>query len=116
MSEAAKRIREINTLLQPTWSELNHAAALAMEVLADLDTLRTENAKLREALAPLVRIADAYDDNALDDEARKTWGLNDEHINDTPPEQIELYSGRGGRHLLSLADCLKARTTLGGNQ
>ncbi len=65
-----------------------------------------------EALAPLVRIADAYDANELDDEARKTWGKDDEHHNDTPPERVGLYSGRGGRQLLTLADCLKARDVL----
>lgn len=63
----------------------------------------------RRALAPLVAIADAYDANALDDEARKWWGRDNEHTNTTPPEQIELYAGRGGRQLLTLADCLRAR-------
>ena|GEM_PF-2343382 len=62
-----------------------------------------------EALKPLVRIADAYDNNALDAEARKTWGPQGEHTNTTPPEEIELYTGRGGKRLLTLADCLAAR-------
>lgn len=65
-----------------------------------------------EALKCLARIADAYDDNGLDDEARKTWGKNDEHHNTTPPERIELYSGRGGKRLLTLADCLQARAVI----
>jgi hypothetical protein len=64
---------------------------------------------LSEILAPLVAIADAYDANNLDDEARKFWGATDQHENTTPPEQIELYTGRGGRRLLTLADCLAAR-------
>lgn len=70
------------------------------------------NNALRAALAPLVAIADAYDANNLDDEARKFWGPAPEHklhVNTTPPDQIELYSGRGGKRLLTLADCLKAR-------
>jgi len=63
----------------------------------------------KHALKPLVDIADAYDANALDDEARKIWGLNDEHINTEPPDTIILYSGRGGKCLLTLGDCLRAR-------
>lgn len=69
---------------------------------------------LEEALAPLVKIADAYDDNNLDDEARKFWGIDNEKFNTTPPEQVELYSGRGGGRLLTLADCLKARDVVRG--
>lgn len=66
----------------------------------------TMTPKITEALAPLVAIADAYDANDLDDEARKFWTWGE---NTTPPEQIELYNGRGGKRLLTLADCLKAR-------
>lgn len=65
-----------------------------------------------EALRVLANIASAYDDNSLDDEARKFWGPNDEHENTTPPERIELFRGRGGRCLLTLADCLAARDVL----
>lgn len=79
---------------------------------AELTRLRAEVERLKKAVAPLVKIADAYDDNALDDDARKTWGINDEHENTTPPEQIQLYCGRGGRLLLTLADCFAARTSL----
>lgn len=57
---------------------------------------------LKRALAPLVAIANAYDASNLD-EARPEW------IDPTPPEQTILYSGRGGKRLLTLADCLKAR-------
>jgi hypothetical protein len=64
-----------------------------------------------EALKPLVEIADAYDANALDDEARKYFGS---HTNIVPPEQIELYAGRGGKRLLTLADCFAARAALSG--
>lgn len=63
----------------------------------------------RDVLKPLVAIADAYDANDLDDEARKHWGSDLQHTNTAPPEQIELYTGRGGKRLLTLADCLKAR-------
>lgn len=73
------------------------------------DKLIAKAASVLHALEPLVKIADAYDANELDDEARKTWGRNDEHTNTTPPEKIELYTGRGGRQLLTLGDCMAAR-------
>lgn len=66
-------------------------------------------AEILEALRPSENIAHAYDDNELDDEARKCWGASLEHSNTTPHDQIELYSGRGGGKLLTLADCMKAR-------
>lgn len=69
---------------------------------------------LRAALAPLVAIADAYDANELDDEARKRWGVNLEHESTTPPESIELYTGRGGRRLLTLQHCLDVRALVRG--
>lgn len=69
-------------------------------------------ARLVAALRPLAAIADAYDANELDDEARKFWGRTLEHENTTPPEQIELYAGRGGRRLLTLAHALAARAVL----
>jgi len=61
------------------------------------------------AIEPLVRIANAYDANELDDDARKFWGLENEHTNDTDPDDIELYQGRGGKRLLTLGDALRAR-------
>jgi hypothetical protein len=64
---------------------------------------------IQEVLKPLVDIANAYDANNLDAEARKLWGMKLEKVNTTPPERIELYTGRGGNRLLTLADCLKAR-------
>lgn len=70
--------------------------------------------KLKVAVIPLVNIANAYHENALDDEARKTWGVNDEFTNNTKPDQIELYSGRGGRRLLTLHDCLFAAEVVEG--
>jgi len=65
-----------------------------------------------EAAKVLSLIADAYDDNALDDEARKWWGADDEYTNETPHHLITLYEGRGGRTLLTLADCMRAREVL----
>jgi len=69
--------------------------------------MSTDVAQLLEALAPLVAIADAFDANALDDEARKHTTFYGE--NQTPPEDIELYQGRGGKRLLTLRHCLDAR-------
>ena len=57
--------------------------------------------QLQQAVAPLVAIADAYDASGLD-EARPEWGIAN-------PGAVELYTGRGGKRLLTLADCLKAR-------
>lgn len=59
---------------------------------------------LREAVAPLVAIADAFDVSGLD-EHRPEWGARD-------PKTVELLAGRGGRALLTLADCLRARDLL----
>lgn len=62
------------------------------------------------ALEPLVEIADAYDANELDDEARRWWGDEfNRNYTTRKPEDTELYAGRGGRRLLTLADCLRAR-------
>ena len=65
-----------------------------------------------KALSPLKVIADAYDENNLDDEARKRWGEDYEHENQVSPEKIELYSGRGGTQLLTLQHCFDAREAL----
>ncbi len=67
---------------------------------------------LAQALMPLAAIADAYLANELDDEARRFWGKNHEHENQTPHCDIELYAGRGGRELLTLADCFVAKEAL----
>ena len=74
--------------------------------------LHAKVAQLTAALAPLVAIADAFDANDLDDEARKFWGQAGEHENTTPPAEIELYAGRGGARLLTLADALAARAAI----
>lgn len=65
--------------------------------------------KILAALEPLASIADAFDKNELDDEARKYWGVNNERVNTIPPDEIEIYQGRGGKRLLTIQDCLLAR-------
>jgi hypothetical protein len=67
---------------------------------------------LAAALKPLASIADAFDANELDDDARKHWGLENEHTNQTPCYLIELFCDRGGRSLLTLADAMVARRAL----
>ena len=76
---------------------------------ADCDQAADRIEALTAALLPLVKIADAYDENELDDEARKCgrWGENQ-----TPHEHIEIYQGRGGRQLLTLKDCMVARAAV----
>lgn len=73
---------------------------------------KDQKALLEEACLILARIADAYDANELDDEARKFWGRDLENENQRNPSEIELFCGRGGKTLLTLADCLKAREAL----
>ena len=68
------------------------------------DTLRAENARLREALVPLKLIADRYDDDGLD-EARPSWG-------GCVPDEILMVQGRGGKTFLTLQQCFDARTAL----
>ena len=53
------------------------------------------------ALKPLVLIADRYDEARLD-EHRPHWPQRD-------PADVELFTGRGGGRLLTLADCFEAR-------
>jgi hypothetical protein len=67
---------------------------------------------VRAVMRLLAAIADAYDANELDDEARKFHGRNDEHFDARDPATIELYSGRGGNRLLTLQNCLDARSAI----
>jgi hypothetical protein len=83
-------------------------------IFATVDRLMTERDEMQKALTPLVAIADAYDANNLDAEARKFWGEPDKHENKRNPADIELYSGRGGLELLTLAHCLVARRVVKG--
>ena len=111
-NEAADRIesliaeRKAHEKEVVVWSE-NYAA---------LERKLAENevrlGKAVEALSPLSAIADAYDENELDDEARKLWGKNLEHENRTPFDEIEIFAGRGGKRLLTLGDAMKARAAL----
>lgn len=76
--------------------------------------LRHGHPEITKTLAPLIAIADAYDANELDDEARKYWGFIDHTgkysmANTTPLDQIEIVQGRGGKRLLTLQDCMNAR-------
>ncbi|MFZ3583393.1 hypothetical protein ACOI1H_14640 [Loktanella sp. DJP18] len=66
-----------------------------------------------EALSPLAAIADAFDANLLDmDGARKFWGQPDNHRPRREPDRVVLYTGLGGRILLTLADAFTARNAL----
>jgi hypothetical protein len=67
-------------------------------------------AVLREALAPVVAIADAYDQSMLD-EWRPEWNRDGKHRD---PSDVELVSARGGRTLLTLEDAQRVRAALRG--
>ena len=69
----------------------------------------------RDAEGPLERLAaiwTAYLHNELDDEARRWWGPDGNEtynvLGEISPEKVEIYQGRGGRELLTLADCRDA--------
>jgi hypothetical protein len=96
MTDIVERLRDPT----PRWTDIMDDAADEIE-------------RLRGALAPLKRIADCYDANCLDAEARRFWGPDhDRRENSRDPAEIELYTGRGGARLLTLADCFKARAAL----
>jgi hypothetical protein len=98
-AEAARRIGNLE-------AERDRLRRLVAYLLAERD-------RLREALAPLKQIADCYDANCLDAEARRFWGPDhDRRENSRDPAEIELYTGRGGARLLTLAACFKARAAL----
>lgn len=63
---------------------------------------------LLAALKPLLDIAEAWDGNQLDGDARK-WRLYKNAHNASPPTDVELYATRHGRQLLTLSHCLAAR-------
>ena len=122
--EAAARIEQLVATNEALTKERDEADDLAKAAFADgasnnirlaktsyrVKWLEAKLAKAVEGLAPLAAIADAFDANELDDEARKFWGQHS--FNTTPHEDIELYQGRGGRQLLTLANCMFARATL----
>lgn len=62
--------------------------------------------EVSRVLAPLAAIADAYDDDELD-EARPEWDKGLER-----DKKVELVQGRGGRTLLTLGQVLEARDLL----
>lgn len=67
---------------------------------------------LKLALKPLAAIADEYDANGLD-EARPDWvarGVTNLDLD------IELFSGRGGKTLLTLRHAIHAREVLSGKE
>ncbi len=69
--------------------------------------------KTIDTLKPLADIWKAYLDNDLDDEARRFWGPDDNRTENTQsPNEIELYTGRGGKRLLTLDQCREAAATM----
>lgn len=68
---------------------------------------------LEAAAAPLAAIADAYDANELDDDARKFWGVHLENECQTPLDEIELVLDRHETSLLTLRHAHDARAALG---
>ena len=77
------------------------------------DRIAASERTARQLLKVLANIADKYDDNGLDDDARKFWG--DDNVNTKDPKKIQLYAGRGGQCLLTLQDCFDARDALNYN-
>ncbi len=65
---------------------------------------------LEEALKPFAAIADEYEANGLD-EARPDWIKRGIKIFDI---DVELYSGRGGKMLMTLRHVLEAKEALTG--
>jgi len=61
-----------------------------------------------DALSRLASVADAYDDDGLDEDRPEWHGEGDA----ADPEKVVILSGRGGRTLLTLADALAARRAL----
>lgn len=82
------------------------------EALVDCQKLHRLVERAFKELAPLVAIADAFDANGLDGDARKFWGIELQHAMTTSPDRVELYTGRGGAPLLNLGQCLRAREFL----
>ena len=77
------------------------------------DRIAASERTARQLLKVLANIADKYDDNGLDDDARKYW--RDDNVNTKDPKKIQLYAGRGGQCLLTLQDCFDARDALNYN-
>lgn len=105
LDENAKRCYELKNELRATQCDLeNMRAKLHNEVIT------TDIESLKEALQPLVEIAVAWTRNELDDEARRWYGPDDSATySNRDPRTIELYTGRGGKRLLTLSHCLEAK-------
>jgi len=68
--------------------------------------------RLENALRPFAKVADAYDADGLD-ECRPDWvkrGIKKLDLG------VELYSGRGGKELITLGNILEARAALLGTE
>jgi len=111
-SHTCPNFRKESLMTKPTEPEVQAIQRLDHEIKDTLKTVEGIVARAKAALQPLVNIADAYDANGLDDEARKFWGKDNEHECQTPPDELELYSGRGGKRLLTLGDCFRARAVV----
>lgn len=74
--------------------------------------LRKGKQMAKSPMEVLAEIADAYDRNELDEPARKYWGPGGIYENKVLPDKIELLCGRGGKTLLTLGDCFRARLIL----
>ena len=88
-------------------------AYMVNDLEAEINRLEKQVEALREAIKPLANIADRYDDEGLD-EARPSW--RDKGIGGAPFDKIELFTGRGGAQLLTLADAFAARVALIGKK
>lgn len=75
-------------------------------VVRDLTSHKAALEKVRVALRPLAKIADAWNDDGLD-ESRPYWGHTKENA-----ASIEIVSGRGGKQLLTIGDSFIADEAL----
>ena len=119
ISSALRSIPDLRALVEQHQSALTavredraQTGRVLNDALRLIDKYVGRIAALEDALEPLGNIAKAWESNELDDEARRFWGTITQRENKAPPEQIELYQGRGGKRLLTLADCFKAREAL----
>lgn len=91
--------RSQNELISRLTKERDEAYRLVKEAKEALTKAGT-------VLQPLLDIADAYEASNLD-EHRPDW-------RPVAPGTVELFTGRGGKRLLTLEDCLQARTFVKG--
>jgi hypothetical protein len=96
--------RPVEVMAKTNHETMDKAKKAALKWLTGIDG--------QDPVRVLAAIADAYDANELDDEARRYWGANYEHENKVDHDKIILYTGRGGKTLLTLGDCMAAREKL----